>query len=177
MPRIAPLQRDAADPKTAGTLDAVKAKIGMVPNLFSTFARAPAVLEAYLGFDRALSNGRLNARQREVIALAVGQANSCQYCLSAHTALAKGTGLSEADIRDARAGKGEDRLNGAIAALAVQIIERRGNITDEEFGAAAAAGIDQPLMIEIVANVCVNVLTNYTNNLARTRIDFPAVSL
>ena len=36
-------------------------------------------------------------------------------------------------------------------------------------------GFDEAAVIEIVANVAVNVLTNYINNVALTDIDFPAV--
>jgi AhpD family alkylhydroperoxidase len=76
----------------------------MVPNLFSTFAQSPAVLNGYLGFSDALGKGVLTAAQREIVALAVAQANECQYCLSAHTLMGKGAGLSsEASARPARA--------------------------------------------------------------------------
>jgi uncharacterized peroxidase-related enzyme len=136
----------------------------------------PAVLNAYLGFGETLSKGRLSARQREIISLAVAQANSCQYCLSAHTALAKRAGLTESEVRDARAGAARDRLDAAVAALAVQIVQKRGNISDADFEAAKASGIDEPMMVEILGNVAINVLTNYTNNFAGTEIDFPVVS-
>ena len=44
MTQIAPLTIDTADAATAATLKAVKAKLGMVPNLFATLAHAPAAL-------------------------------------------------------------------------------------------------------------------------------------
>lgn len=44
MPRINPVELATADTGVQATLGAVKAKIGMVPNLFATFAHAPAVL-------------------------------------------------------------------------------------------------------------------------------------
>ena len=47
MPRIAPIDAARADPDVQATLSAVKAKIGVVPNLFSTFAQSPAVLNGY----------------------------------------------------------------------------------------------------------------------------------
>ena len=102
MTRIAPVSLDQADVATQATLNGLKAKLGMVPNLFATFAQASAVLNGYLAFSDALSKGRLSAAQRELIALAVGQTNACQYCLSAHTLIGKGAGLSEAAIRAAR---------------------------------------------------------------------------
>jgi DNA-binding transcriptional LysR family regulator len=50
----------ALDPATANadiraSLDAVKAKLGMVPNIMNTMARAPSVLNGYLAFSAAIS--------------------------------------------------------------------------------------------------------------------------
>lgn len=177
MTRIQSVQRDRAPEAVAATLDAVKTKLGMVPNLIATFANAPAVLAGYLGFSDALAGGRLTAKQREVIALAVGQANKCQYCVSAHTMIGKGAGLSDAAILDARGGRSDDPQTNAIVSLTLKIVAERGAISDEDLRSATAAGLDHGLIIEIVGNVAVNVLTNYTNRLARTVVDFPAVAL
>ena len=111
MPRIAPIDAVRADTAVQNTLSAVKAKLGMVPNLFSTFAQSPAVLNGYLAFSDALAKGVLTAPQREIVALTVAQANACGYCLSAHTLLGKGAGLSAQAIGRAREGKGETALD------------------------------------------------------------------
>lgn len=52
MARIQPLNRNNASAPVAATLDAVKAKIGVVPNLLTTFANAPAALNGYLAFRK-----------------------------------------------------------------------------------------------------------------------------
>lgn len=175
MPRINPLAAGAGDAATQTTLSAVKAKLGMVPNLFATFARAPAALNGYLALSDALGKGRLDARQREIVALAVAQANECQYCLSAHTVLGKGAGLSDRAVLDARAGRADDALDRALAVLAQRIVRQRGVLTDEEVATARSAGIGDELLLEVIANVALNVLTNYTNHIAETDVDFPVV--
>lgn len=177
MARIQPLAIEAADPTTATTLHAVKTKIGMVPNLFATLARAPAALNGYLALADALSKGQLNARQREIVALTVAQANQCQYCLSAHTLIGKGAGLSEDAIRDARAGKSSNPQDHAIAVLASKLVKQQGNLSRADLNTAHAAGIDDGLVLEVVVNVAFNVLTNYTNHVAETDIDFPVVQM
>lgn len=48
MPRISPVELDKTDTKTAETLSAVKNKLGMLPNLFTTLAQSPAALNGYL---------------------------------------------------------------------------------------------------------------------------------
>src|SRR5258707_7931349 len=92
MPRIKPVDQNTADPATLELLDSVKKSMGTVPNLIATMANSPAVARAYLGFAQALSGGTLPRRLREEIALVVGEANACGYCLAAHTALAKRAG-------------------------------------------------------------------------------------
>src|SRR5688500_3972933 len=100
--RIAPLELSEASGKTKETLDAVKRMLGVTPNLFRVAARAPAVLEGLVALNGALARGELRPASRESIALAVAETNGCDYCLSAHTVLGKGAGLSEADIAQAR---------------------------------------------------------------------------
>ncbi|NJM35030.1 MAG: carboxymuconolactone decarboxylase family protein [Rhodomicrobium sp.] len=177
MPRITPTSADQTDPETAATLAAVKAKIGMVPNLYATFAVAPAVLRAYLAANESLSNGRLSARQREIVALASAQINQCQYCLSAHTLLGEGAGLSAEAIAAARSGRAEGHADNAVAALTTRLMNSRGMISDSELAEAHAAGLDDGLILEVIAHVAMNALTNFTNNVAGTVIDFPVVSI
>ncbi len=176
MSRIPVALRTALDSATAATLDAVKAKLGMVPNMFATLANAPAALNGYLTFSDALAKGALSPRQREAIALAVAQANTCGYCLSAHTMLGKGAGLQEADITAARQGRSFDPVEAAIVALAVAVTKRQGRVSDEDIATARRAGVEDALIIEVVANVALNILTNYTNHVAGTDIDFPVVT-
>jgi uncharacterized peroxidase-related enzyme len=177
MSRIAPIVSSNVDPKVASTLSQVKASLGMVPNLFATLAHASVALDGFLSLSKTLSRGRLSARQREILALTVGQENECKYCLSAHTASAKTVGLSEADAVKARGGDGEDSFERALASFAKKIVRQRGHVADEDIENARKAGIDDGLMMEVVAHVALNTLTNYANELAGTEIDFPVVEV
>ncbi len=177
MPRIARIDTTHASPAVQATLTAVKAKIGMVPNLFTTFAQSPAVLDGYLAFSDALSKGVLTTAQREIIALTVGQANECAYCLAAHTLMGKGAGLTAAGIRAARDGTAEGAIDNAVAHFARRVVELRGQVTDAEIATARTAGLGEAHIVEVIANVALNILTNYTNNVAHTEIDFPKVDV
>src|SRR3978361_95611 len=93
----------AVDPSTATgkakeLLDAVKGKLGIVPNMTRVMAASPVVLESYLAFSGALSGGLLDAKTREQLALLTAQENHCDYCLSAHTAIGKMVGLNDGEI-------------------------------------------------------------------------------
>jgi uncharacterized peroxidase-related enzyme len=177
MTTIAPLDIAAADPATAATLKAVKAKIGMVPNLYATLAKAPAALNALLQINEAIGGGRLNAKEREIVALATSQANTCQYCLSAHTLLGKNAGLTLEQTLAVRAGNGPTSRESAIARFAKSLVERRGHLGPDALRSYADAGLSEGDLLEIVANVAATTLTNYANNIAGTQIDFPVVDV
>lgn len=177
MSRLTAVDPSAATGKAKELLDAVKAKMGKAPNTIRTMVQSPAVVEAYLGFSSALGGGVLGAPVREQISLLAAQHNGCEYCLSAHTVLGKMAGLNADDIAAARHSEAADPKTAAIPKFAAAVIERRGAVSDEQFLRAKQAGLSEAEIAEIVANVALNVFTNYFNNVARTDIDFPRVSL
>ena len=75
MQRIPALTTAAAPALSQPMLEAVGKKLGMVPNLFKTFAHSPAVLQYYLAGSEALGRGVLTGAQREQIALVTAGAN------------------------------------------------------------------------------------------------------
>lgn len=177
MTRIPPVTVEQTTTETAATLSQVKAKLGMLPNLVATLAQGPAALDGYLKLAEAVTRGRLSARQRELIAIAVAEENACEYCLSAHAAMARAAGLRADDIERAREGRAADPLDDALTAFAVAIVRSRGGVTDADLDAVREAGADDGIIVEIVANVALNVLTNYLNRVAGTEVDFPVYRL
>jgi len=175
MSRIPTIEREEATGKAKELLNGVQAKLGMTPNMMKAMANSPAVLDAYLQFSGSLGRGELSAKTREQIALAVAEANSCDYCLSAHSAIGKTVGLTPEQIRDARIGTGVDGKSNAILQLATQLTEKRGFVSDSELAAARDAGVADAEIAEVVANTALSLFTNYFNHVAETDIDFPAV--
>lgn len=173
MTRISPIDPASAPPAAKTLLDAVQKKLGATPNMMRVMATNPSVLGAYLGFAGALSGGLLGAKLHEQIALAVAQANGCDYCLAAHSLLGKGAGLSVADIAAARAGTPSDPRTAGIVALARRLVETRGRATVADIAAAHTAAISDAEILEVIASVALNVFTNYLNLTADTDIDFP----
>ncbi|HEY8027585.1 MAG TPA: peroxidase-related enzyme [Burkholderiaceae bacterium] len=177
MTYIAPLNLTEADTTTAATLNAVKAKIGMIPNLYATLAKAPSALDSFLAQNQAAAKGNLSAKEREIISLATSQVNGCHYCLSAHTLLGKNAGLNPQQIAAARAGHGGDARSAAIAGFAIALVEQRGHVDPASLDQFKAAGLTESDFLEIIANVSTMIFSNYANNVARTAIDFPVVDL
>jgi uncharacterized peroxidase-related enzyme len=175
MNRLHPIDPAIAEGKTKTLLDAVKAGLGGTPNMFRLLAASPAALEAYLSYNRALSHGALPAKIREQIALVAAETNGCDYCASAHTALAKHAGLSQDDITKALEGRATDPKADAAVRFAKLLLEKRGRISDSDFDGVKQAGLSEAEIAEIVAHVAINVLTNYFNIAVETEIDFPVV--
>ena len=172
MTRITALPFEQSAASAQAQLEGIRKGLGFVPNTFATLAHAPAALSGYLALSQALGKGTLDARAREVVALASSQVNGCEYCLAAHTLFGSKAGLSDADIRSARDGELD-----AVARLTRQVIDPRGRLTDAQLQAARQAGLADAAIVEVVANVALMTLTNYLNNLAETDVDFPPVAV
>jgi len=173
MARMHLVDPQQAEGKQKELLDGVQKKLGMTPNLIRGFANSSAALQAYLGMSGALGEGSLSPKLREQIALTVGQANSCDYCLAAHSAVGKMVGLNRDDITDARQGFSSDTEVDAALQFAKRIVETKGWVSDEDFANVRAAGYDDGGIAEIIAHVALNTFTNYFNHVAETPIDFP----
>jgi uncharacterized peroxidase-related enzyme len=175
MSRIPPVDPTITAGKVRELLGGVQKSLGATPNLYRVVAQSPAALEGVLGLTGALARGQLGPRLREQIALTVAEANACDYCLSAHTALGRGLRLSDAELALARQGRASDPRDAAALRFAARVIERRGRIDDADLVEVRRAGFDDGQVVEIVANAVLNVFTNYLNKVAETDIDFPVV--
>jgi uncharacterized peroxidase-related enzyme len=175
MRQLGSVSEELATGEVKRLFDQVRAKLGMVPNIMRGMANSPAALEGYLAFSGALGQGALSAKLRERLALTVAESNGCSYCLAAHSALGKAVGLTDEEIQDSRGGVSPDRKVEAALRFARQVVEKRGEITDEEVAEVRKAGYGDAEIAEIVANVALNIYTNYFNHVANTEVDFPAV--
>ncbi|MCO6046336.1 peroxidase-related enzyme [Aeoliella sp. ICT_H6.2] len=177
MSRLPQIQDNQATSQQAGLFAAAKSKLGKVPNMVRVLGNSPAALRGYFELSGALGAGEgLTAQQREIVALAVGEANGCEYCLAAHSTLGKLSGLAPEAIEAARRGDGLDDANRAVARLATQIVQSRGRVADSELEAFRAAGFGDDAIAEVVGHVALNIYTNYFNNLAEVDVDFPAAA-
>lgn len=173
MSRLHQIAPESATGKAKELLDAVKSKLGLVPNMTLAMSNAPAALNGYLQFSGALSQGSLPAKTRELLALTIAEVNGCDYCLAAHTAIGKMTGLTSEQIRDSRQGTAVDPKANALIRFARLVLETKGRVSGGELRAFKDAGYDDGAVAEVVAHVALNVFTNYFNNVAETDIDFP----
>jgi len=175
--RINPLNPETAAPEVQEMFKQVKSKIGMIPNALKTMAQSTGLLGGYLGLSGSLSKGNLAPVYRELVALYVSQQNECEYCLSSHSLTGKHAGLNPDQLIQARKGHSDDPKGQGVLTLTQQLLEKRGNVSDDQLEAARAAGLTEAEIVEIVGHVALSTLTNFVNQLAHTDVEFPKVSV
>jgi AhpD family alkylhydroperoxidase len=154
-PRLEPLpprswppeMRDALAPLTPPEPRAPDHPRGM--NLLGTFARHPALTQAYNQFvGHLLFRTTLTPRQRELLILRVAAARGADYEWAQHVVLALEAGLTRDEIAAVRAGADNDRWEATEAALlaAVDELIAGARLSDETWGALRARLTDQQLL-------------------------------
>ena len=176
MTRLKALNPEEATGKTKELFNAVQGKMGLVPNMMRTMGNSPAVLEGYLNFSGALSHGTLGTKTNELLALAIAEANSCDYCLSVHSYIGeKLIKMDNETILAARSANAANPKTNATLQFAKTLVAKNGHVSGQDINAVKEAGLTDGEIAEAVAHVGLNILTNYFNNTANTEIDFPQV--
>lgn len=175
MNRLNLVTPETATGKTKELFDGINKKLGRVPNVFQLLGNSPAALEGYLKFSEALAGGVLDAKLREIIAIAVAETNVCEYCLSAHYAIGKSVGLTEAELELAREQRSENPKYHAALRFVRIMVTSRAEMNDSDLTDLKAAGFSDAEIAEVIANVSLNLYTNYFNHIAQPEVDFPKV--
>ena len=177
MSRINVIDHNNANTDQKVLLDAIQSQLGMVPNFLKVFANSPEALKAFLGLHIIANDGSLDNQTRERIALALAQQNSCEYCLSAHTAIGRKAGLNGAEIEANRAGTSQDAKAAVAVKFAKSLAEHSGEVTTAEIMEVRNAGYSDADIVEIITHVGMNILTNILGKASRVDVDFPKVEL
>ncbi len=178
MTNFAPVEPETATGKAADLLAQVQKSLGLTPNMTKVMANSPALLKGYLALSGAVAGGAVPPGVRERLAIATAQLNGCEYCLSAHTYIGANIAkVDAAELDSARRGESGDPHVAALLKLSNVIAENAGDIDETDIKAAREAGVTEEEIGEVVANLALNILTNYFNVLAHVDNDWPVVSL
>ena len=175
MSKIKKISPEIASEAAKLTMEMVSKKLGRVPNMYQVMANSPAVLEAYVKFNGALSTGTLGSKMAELIALATAESNTCSYCLSAHSFLGSKVGLSDEQMLEGRMFHSEDEKMNLGLMFSKKILERPKDISSSDIEPLRNAGYSDGEILEIVANVIRNIFTNYINIISETEVDWPII--
>lgn len=174
MPRLNIVEPDQATGRVKEIFDGPLK--GKHINIFKGLANSEVGLEAYLSLNKALEKSEFSPKEKEAIALIVGEKNNCDYCTAAHTAIGKGHGLSEDDTVKIRKGDpvGDDRID-AIVTFTGRIIETKGFVEDQDLQQFKNAGFGDGAVVDLIVAYSLNVMTNVFNHVNDTQVDFPEV--
>jgi len=164
--------RAEVSPANQVIFDNLENALGFVPNLYATYAHSENALTNYLALSNAKTS--LNAKQKEVVNLAVSEVNSCLYCLSAHTAIGKMNGFTEDQILELRGGRASfDNKLDALARLAKNLTENRGAAEDAVLENFFNTGWTKENLVDTIVLVGDKTISNYLHKTTDVPVDFP----
>lgn len=176
MTRLAIPVLDDLPEESRTVLDSIHAQLGMVPNVFRLLGSNPAVLQGFTAFSKAVG-AVLNIKISERIALAVAQANGCDYSLSEHRYIALNIArICPEEIELNRKARSAYPKADAAVKFAAAVLSANGSVTDDDIAGVREAGFDDPTIVAIIAVVALNNLTSLLNSVAQTEIDFPVLA-
>lgn len=173
MKKLSVINKAQASEQSRQIFEQIEKSVGMLPNIYAVIGNSSNALGSYLTFSDAQKNGSFNSKEREAIFLAVSEENGCNYCLSAHTTIAKMSGFTEDETLLLRAGTHSDKKLSILTNLSKSIVANRGRADKALVQAFYDAGYDEKALVDLVALVVDKSFTNYIGRLASPEIDFP----
>jgi AhpD family alkylhydroperoxidase len=165
--------REDVSPANRALFDQLQKGIGKVPNLYATLAHSEHALGAYLALQNAKSS--ITGKAREVVNLVVSEVNACEYCLAAHTVIAKMHGFSDEQILEVRGGTAQfDAKLDALARLVKNITVERGHPDPALVEAFFAAGWNKGHLVDAIVAIGDKTITNFLHGTTHVPVDFPA---
>ncbi len=176
MPRLNVLDPETTKGWTGRLLRKVEEGLGVVPNMFKAMGNSEWALDGFLTLNGNLGQGKLGGELIKMVTLATSELNGCEYCVSAHTDLARRSNLlTPEQCLDARKLKGIDERSTAALAFTKAVWESKGKVSDDALTAVRDAGFDDAEIVEILAVMALSTLANYVSNVAQLELDFPEV--
>lgn len=177
MKTIAVPTKDQLNTTSQSILDIVESKMGKIPNLYATIGYSSSALKAMLDSESTLAhNSSFTAKEREAINLIVSQVNNCDYCLAAHTMIAKTRGFTEEDTIEIRKAEYADAKINAIILLAQSITSNKGTADQAKLDSFFDNGYDEKALLELIALITLRSFTNYVFAATKIPVDFPAAA-
>ncbi|MCI4646848.1 carboxymuconolactone decarboxylase family protein [Phaeodactylibacter sp.] len=165
-------QRSEVSTQNQAIFDQLEKQVGFVPNLYATMAHSDTALGNYLQLQSGKTS--LSNKEKEVVNLAVSQVNGCRYCQSAHTAIGKMNGFTDAQILKLRSGTASfDAKLDALARFAKATAETQGRPDEAVVSQFLAAGYTKGSLVDVLLLIADKIFANYLHNVTQIPIDFP----
>ena len=145
---------------------------GRLPSLHGVMAESPGLLEGYQHLHRlAIEGTAFTPEERTVVWMTVNVANTCHYCVPAHTGIAKREKIDDAIIDALRDETPLPTRLEALRTFTLQIRESHGRPGQDAVDTFLAAGYDERAILDTILIYAQKVMSNFTNALFDTPTD------
>jgi len=171
---LPPQTIETAEPAGRKLLEGAKAQTGFIPNMYARMVHSPGLLKTYLdGYAAFRNDSGFTPPEQEVVFLVISHENGCEYCVSAHSALADMKSGLAPEVTDAiRNGTAiPDPRLAALAEFTRLMVAKRGLPAPSDVEPFLAAGFEERQILEVVLAIAVKTLSNYANHLFHTPLD------
>ena len=142
---------------------------GAIPAPLARYASSPLMLKTALGNLHAFEQSSLSALEREVLAVTMGLANGCQFCVSMHSHALSQMRADPELVRSLRAGERlpDARLE-ALRNFILSALEKHGDVDASTFANFREHGFDHRQALDTLLGVATYTLTTFANRLTET---------
>jgi uncharacterized peroxidase-related enzyme len=173
MTRITVHTPETAPAGSRPLLAGIQKTFGFVPNLYAAIAESPAALQGALAIGEAFLKSSLTPAEQQLVAIAVSEANDCQFCVAAHSTIAKH--MAKADPAAVAATRDRDPLADAkldaLVNFTRKLVEQRGWVAEAGLAAFLGAGYTKAQVIEVMLGVGMKTFNNYVDHLANVPLN------
>ena len=155
-------------------LGTTRKNLGFIPNMYGEMVNAPGALSTYMhGYDWFRKESGFTPAEQEVIFLTISRENDCHYCMAAHSMIAeKVSKVPPQALQAVREGHAiDDTKLRALAGFVEEMVQTRGNPSQESLQAFTSAGYSEQQALQVVLAMAVKTISNYTNHLFDTPVD------
>lgn len=165
---------DTAPEAAKACLEDTKKQLGFVPNLYAGLANAPATLHAYLSLSDYFGQTSLSPIEQQIVLLATSVDNGCEFCVAAHSMIAKAmVGVPDAIVAALRERNDpDDPKLAALTTFTRAVVQERGWVLDHpSYTRFLEVGYLPEQALEVILGVTQKTLSNYANHLLQPPIN------
>jgi alkylhydroperoxidase family enzyme len=163
---------ESAPEASRPALREVQARFGGIPNLAAGMATSPVLVQAFIGIFDKVHGGTFSEPEIQTVLLTDAVTNGSAWAVALHTALGLQAGLNPDDVEAMRKGRSpSDKKLGALSTLARTLIEKRGQLGDQDIQRFLSAGYGKDLLLETITIVAASTITNYTGNVTNPPLE------
>jgi AhpD family alkylhydroperoxidase len=175
MPLPLPLHTiDSVGEPARGLLVQVQQTLGFVPSLYAGMANAAPLLQGYMALSAGFAQSSFSPTEQQLIQIVTSVENGCEYCVAAHSLLARrAAGMPAAVLEALRAGESPaDPQLAALAAFTRAVVRQRGWVDGQPaLRHFLAAGYRPEQALEVVLGVGMKIISNYAEHLLEVPLD------